>query len=105
MEEGDDDNYECEDAYDYQDNSTIDGLWYELQCDGVFDSGPIPLHNHTTWIYLCLAYERTVDAKHSTLSSSTSSLWEDDEFTVPHQTVQLEEKGQAIVADEIIRAG
>ena len=83
-EEEDEGNYEGKDNYDYQDNSTIDGLWYKLQCDDVFSSVPRPLHNHTTWIDLCLAYDRTVDAKHSTLSSSTSSLRGDDGFSVPH---------------------
>ena len=43
--------------------------------------------------------------KHSNLSSSNSSLWEDETFTVLYQTVQLEVKGQGIVADEPIQAG
>ena len=74
VEDKEEDKDEGKDYYDYQDNSTTDGLWYKLQCDNVFAPGPRPLHNHITWIDLCLAYNRIVGAKHSTLSSSTSSL-------------------------------
>ena len=66
----------------------------------VFYSGPKPLQNHTTWIDLLLAYYRTLGANHSTLSSSSSSLQD-----IPHLTVQLEVKGQGIVADDLILAG
>ena len=52
-----------------------------------------------------MAYERTVGAKHSTLSSSALSLRGDDGFDGPHQTVQLEGKGGGIVSDEPIRVG
>ena len=88
-EEKDEDNYEGKCDYDYHDNSTIDDLWYKLQCYYVFDSGPRTLHNHTTWIYLCLAYGITVGYKNSNLYSSTSSLRGDEGFAVPHQTVQF----------------
>ena len=88
-----------------KDGSTITELWYELECDDIFASGPRPLHNHTTWMDLRLAYERTVGAEKSTLSSSTSSLQGDDGFAVPHRIVQLEGKGRGIVAAEPIRAG
>ena len=57
------------------------------------------------WIYLCLANKRTVGTKYSTLYSYTSYLRGDYRLLVPHQTVQLEVKGQGIVADELIRAG
>ena len=53
-DEKDKENYEGEDDYNYQDISTIHDLWLKLQCDDVFSSGPIPLHNHTRWIDLCL---------------------------------------------------
>ena len=51
-EDKDEDNYEGEDKYNYQDNSKIYDLWYELQCGDVLSSGLITLHNHTTWIDL-----------------------------------------------------
>ena len=99
------DKYEGEYDCDYQDNSTIDVLWYKLQCDDVFAFGTRTLHNPTTWIDLCLVYKRTLGAKHSTLSSSTSSLRGDDGLSAPKLTVQLEVKGQDIVANELIWAG
>ena len=48
VEYKDEDDCEGKDNYDYQGNSTIDDLWYKLQGDDVFASGPRPLHNHTT---------------------------------------------------------
>ena len=104
-EDEDEDNYEGKEYYNYKDNSTIDDLWYKLQCDAVFASSPRILHNNTTWIYLCLVYKRNIGANNSTLSSSTLSLGGDNGFDVPHQKVQVERKVQGIVADEIIREG
>ena len=57
------------------------------------------------WIDLFLTSEITGGAKHAILLSSTSSLQGGDGFSVPHRTVQLEGKGQVIVADVLIQAG
>ena len=102
-EDDSEDDYEDKDDYHYQDNKAIWDIWYELQCGDVL--APRPLHNHTIWMDLRLAYERAVGAKHSTLSSSPSSLQGDDGFAVPHQIVQVEGKGRGIVAAEPIQAG
>ena len=51
-----------------------------------------------------MAYDKNIGAKHYTLSSSTSSLKGDYIFTVTHQIVQWEGKGQGIVAYDLIRA-
>ena len=50
-------------------------------------------------------YEITIGDNNYTLSSSTSSLQGGGGFDVPRQTVQLEGKGQGIVANELIWEG
>ena len=65
-EDEDKDGYKGKDDYDHKDNSKINDLWYELQCEDVFDSGTRPLHNHTILIDLCLDYGRTIGAKNFT---------------------------------------
>ena len=39
VKDEDEDDYEGKDDYDYQENSTIDDLWYEVQCGDLFASG------------------------------------------------------------------